>query len=389
MRRLLGVSLAATLAATISGTVTPAHAEEVPGAANYEISGHGFGHGRGLSQYGARAAARDDATWRRIVDFYYPGTRVGRRGGTLDVLITAATRATLTVEAQQGLTLAVPGKPGVRQRLDRVRPEAGGWRISSKGKRSVVEYQVRGSWRRLTAVKGEAEFRGGAEPVTLRLPKGEDASYRGALRLVDGRTINVVDLDSYVRGVVAREMPSHWPKQALRAQAVVARSYAAHERANSGDADYDLCDNESCQVYGGADDEVASTDRAVRATRHRTVEFEGRPARTEYSASNGGLSSTGEFPYLVAQVDPWEVEDTNPNTRWGPIPFSEAELEEEWPEVGTITTMSFTREGTGDYGGWITAVTLTGTAGTTTITGEDFAFTLNLRSPWLKVVPVA
>ena len=125
----------------------------------------------------------------------------------------------------------------------------------------------------------------------------------------------MLPLDRYVQGVVPSEVPTSWPADAVRAQAVAARTYAAFEREAATDY-YDICDTTSCQVYGGLSAEDAAANDAVRATRGRVVLYEGLPAFTQFSSSNGGYSSAGSQPYLVAQPDPYEASSDNPNDPW-------------------------------------------------------------------------
>ena len=119
------------------------------------------------------------------------------------------------------------GLPG--DRWEYVQRRATSWRILPKGSKSVVSFRApgRGGWTKWTSFPGAAEFSAGNKPLTLFLPKHQTADYRGALRSVQKNTVNVLSLDSYVRGVVPREVPAEWPAQAVRAQAVAARTYAA------------------------------------------------------------------------------------------------------------------------------------------------------------------
>lgn len=154
---------------------------------------------------------------------------------------------------------------------------------------------------------------------SLYLPPAEgsvvrigNTDYRGGvlLRATNGavQAINVVDLEDYLRGVVPSEMPASWPIEALKAQAVIARTYAA-ARINSAAA-YDLCATEQCQVYTGLTREAPGSDAAIAQTRDLVVSWSGGLARTYFSADSGGYTaSAGEvwgndLPYLVAQPDP-------------------------------------------------------------------------------------
>jgi SpoIID/LytB domain protein len=202
----------------------------------------------------------------------------------------------------------------------------------------------------------------------------------------------VLPLDRYVQGVVPREVPAEWPAEAVRAQAVAARTYAAFERA-AATSYYDICDTESCQVYGGVADEHPAASAAVQATRGRVVLYQGQPAFTQFSSSNGGYSSAGSQPYLVAQSDPYEVSSDNPNAPWTTTVTS-ARIEKAWPLVSTLGSMSFSRDGLGaHFGGRVTSVTLTGSLGglptSVKVTGDEFRLRLGLKSTWFELAPEA
>ena len=386
--RAVGLGVVASFALVVSPL--PAAAEEVPAAASYTVTGYGYGHGHGLSQYGAQGAANQGLSWKQIVGFYYPGTRLGRARGPIKVLITAD-KKDVVVDAQAGLRLTrLTGRKAFI--LAKVRPKATRWRIMPRGSRSVVSYRApgRGGWQKWTTFPGAAEFSAGNQPLTLLLPKHQSAQYRGALRSVEKHTVNVLPLDRYLQGVVPREVPADWPAQAVRAQAVAARTYAAFER-EAATSYYDICDTESCQVYGGVADEHPSSNAAIKATAGRVVLYQGQPAFTQFSSSNGGYSSAGSQPYLAAQPDPYEASSDNPNDPWTATVTS-AQIEKAWPVLGTLVSLSFTRDGLGaHFGGRVTSVTLTGTLGalptSVKVTGDDFRSRLGLKSTWLELAP--
>ena len=97
----------------------------------------------------------------------------------------------------------------------------------------------------------------------------------------DRNTVNIVSVDNDVRGVVAAEMPSSWKPEALKAQAVAARSYGVRSLVASRYCD--LCDTTSCRVYRGVDAETATTDAAVKATAGKILNYNGSPAFTQFS----------------------------------------------------------------------------------------------------------
>ena len=290
-----------------------------PGSTAITITGHGYGHGRGLSQYGALGAAEQGLTWQQIDEFYYPGTTWGRIGGKVRVLITADTGRDVQVVAQRGLKVTSLGR-SARGGCRRSRRRSGAWSAPAATR---VQWTKGGAWRTWKKVPGEAEFSSVTSGLlTLVTPSGR-RDYRGTLQSVAARqspkreTVNRVSMEAYLRGVLPREVPALWEPDAVSAQSVAARTYAAFERSHPSAAHYDLCDTSQCQVYGGADDEHPAADAAIRPTAKQGLFYDGRPAFTQFSASNGGFSAAGSMPYLVAQPDPYDGV-ANPRTPPGP-----------------------------------------------------------------------
>jgi SpoIID/LytB domain protein len=361
----------------------------VPSAATLTITGHGNGHGHGLSQWGAEQAASQGLSWKKILRFYYPHTRLGRAGGTIRVLISADPTKDVSVDPQPGLRLhrLGGGKGHSTFTLGRVKPRATRWRILPKGSKSLVEFrQGPGGWHRWTALTGSAEFTAGRQPLTLHLKGRSTARYYGSLRSVDQQTVNVVSLERYTMGVVPSEVFPSWPADALRAQAVAARTYAAFERASHSNADpYDICDTSACQAYGGAGNQTDTTDRAVRATSGRVVSYGGRPAFAQFSASNGGWASDGGQPYLVAHEDPYDAASPDPHHDWT-VTVSDQQLEQAYPAIGDLQSITLGgRDGNGEWGGRVGTVTLSGSTGTANLTGDAFRSTLGLMSTWFTL----
>ncbi len=145
--------------------------------------------------------------------------------------------------------------------------------------------------------------------------------YRGAIRLTATdagiEVINVVDVEEYLRGVVPAEMSASWPAEALKAQAVAARSYTLTSLAPA--KDYDLCATVDCQVYRGIDAEDGRSDQAVEATRGIVLSYGGVTARTYYHSDSGGAVASSQevwgtaLPYLVARAD---VTSRSPHAAW-------------------------------------------------------------------------
>jgi stage II sporulation protein D len=390
VRALAAAGLGAALAAG-GLAATPAAAAGVyyiPVTDRVTLHGHGYGHGHGLSQYGAEGAARAGHDYREILARYYPGTRLGRARGGIRVLVTADTTADVTVSRATGLRLRdlTRGRSWVlpaRRRIDR-------WRILPDGR--VQAHRPRG-WRRWdvpgprTRLPGDGEF-SAPGPLTLWVPGGGgDArrQYRGRLRATHGDTVNVVSLDGYLRGVVPAEMPASWSLEALKAQAVAARTYAARDRAANRTRHYQTCDTTSCQVYGGVGAEEPRTNRAVRRTARRILRHRGRPAFTQFSASSGGWTSAGGYPYLPARRDPWDDWSGNGVHTWR-TSVDVSRLERRYRSLGRLLAIKVTRrDGNGDWNGRVLGLLLDGSRDDVRISGDDFRWAFGLRSTWFRI----
>lgn len=201
--------------------------------------------------------------------------------------------------------------------------------------------------------------------------------YRGGvlLRAEKGgvQAINVLDVEDYLRGVVAAEMPASWPASALAAQAVIARTYVS-ARINPA-LPFDTCATESCQVYRGVAAEKESTDAAVRATAGQVVVYGGKAASTYFSSDSGGFTaSSGEvwgqdLPYLRARADPYSA--GGPRARWK-LEVSAGQVQSTAGRyrvnVGPLRDVRVTRA---SESGRVQEVTLTGEKGTARLTGAD------------------
>ncbi len=383
--------LVAVGAALVMGVAaTPAHAAgdrwSVPHQATVTIRGHGFGHGHGMSQYGAEGAAREGLTYREIADFYYRGTDWGVAKGRVEVLITGDTSDDLVVLARKGLILR-DRATGEKTEL----PDNGAtrWRIVPlKNGRGRVGY-LDGTWHNWGTLQGEGEFSARAKPVTLVTPGGTRA-YRGRLRAAVPSsaskardTVNDVSMESYIKGVVPLEMPALWSPEAVRAQAVAARTYAAYERDHPLGSRYQICDTSSCQVYGGYDAEHPASNDAVGATRRQVLLADGKPAFTQFGASSGGWTSAGSVSYLPAREDPYDGWSGNPVHTWS-VKVPDTTLERTWPALGDLTKLVVTaRDGNGDWGGRLRSITLVGSKQRVVVSGDSFRAALGLRSTWL------
>lgn len=380
--RLLPRTLAIALATAASLVVVPGVAAPAPAAAaaEFKLEGRGWGHGIGMSQWGAQGAATRGVDYRRILGFYYPGTRVGTMGGSLRVLITAETRQSLLIGNRSGLSVRSVST-GASYPL--ARAGATHWRITPSADNSVSRVWVRtDTWQLVRQIPGSAEFV--APALRLYLPSGSKI-YRGRLRssISAGQrdVVNVVSQESYLRGVVPLEVPALWRRGALRSQAVAARTYAAFERAASTRRHFDVYDSTRSQVYGGVGAEEPQTDAAVADTRGEIRTYDGKPAFTQFSSSNGGWTVKGSQPYLVAKADPYDPVRT---WHWT---LTQAELRAAAPGIGTATAVTvIARDGRGDWGGRAVTVRVTGTLRTVDVPADTFRSRIGLLSTYFRRV---
>ena len=280
------------------------------------VTGHGWGHGVGLSQWGAYGYARHGWKYRRILAHYYPGTKMSQVGDPRVRVLLAQGQASVTVGCATQMVVT-DGR-----RLTRKLP-AGTYGV---GPRLVLPVRRHGAGFSFGHL---AVFDCPRSPLLF-----DGREYHGTLALRSrGGGVSVVNglsLDTYLRGVVPSESPSHWPLAALEAQAVAARSYAMAELRPS--SWYDLVPTTADQVYGGVRAERPSSDRAVYATRGQVLTWNGQVARTYYSSSSGGRTEAVQdawggaapIPYLRSVPDPYDT--YSPHHDWGPYNFSSSRL---------------------------------------------------------------
>ena len=359
----------------------------VPAAAraDYVIEGRGFGHGVGMSQYGAYGyALREGRDFRWILGHYYPGTSVGRVATARMRVLLRDTR----VPKLCGAT-AVSDAAGRRVRLRDDRVYA--FTALGAGTLRVTDTRTKRTRARLRA---PARVTGGASVYVRGTATNgvRDGSYRGALRLHrdDGRTILVVDelgLESYLQGVVAAEMPSTWSAEALKAQAVVARSYAL--RSLRPDRVFDVFADVRSQAYRGVAGEAPTAVAAARATRGLAVRYGVEIAQTFFHSTSGGHTSGYvegfggglPVPYLQPVDDPYD--DISPVHTWT-VRLTDAEMAKALRDVRLGELQDVKVTATGETGRVSTA-DVVGEEGTATVSGLELRRLLELRSHWFAI----
>src|SRR5436305_11997002 len=312
MRRSL--VLAFSLGLGIVPGAAPARVQQVAPAesATFVITGHGWGDGVGMSQYGAYGYAQKGAGYAKIVLHYFPGTELGDAPvSKVRVLLTSGV-GTLPVGSAAGFH--------VRDSTGAVHDVAAGNYTLTPALKLKVDGAATAQ-----ALPGPLLFQPGSAPLQLK------HLYRGSIQVdvVGGkvRAINVVGLEQYLYGVVPSEMPFDWLPEALKAQAVVARSYALATRRTGA---FDLYPDTRSQVYLGIEHEKSSTNAAVDATAGKVVLYQGQVAKTFFFSTSGGRTASAEdvwgepVPYLVSVPDPYD--SISPYHDWGPFAFTGSKL---------------------------------------------------------------
>jgi SpoIID/LytB domain protein len=323
-----------------------------------------------MAQWGANGYAQHGWDYHQILAHYYQGTTVAAEPSPIVRVLLAEGRTHVTLDSDsrwkavdaQGKQVALPPGP-----VDVTADLA----VSGKKLSPPVTF----------------------EPSTTPLRFGK-ASYRGKLLLVSNgkklQVVNALPLESYVLGVVGREMPSSWPAAALETQAVAARSYALAELDNVVTArSYDLYSDTRSQVYGGIAAESAAVTAAVQATAKQVVLYGGKVATTYFSSSSGGRTvSAAEawgkaVPYLVSVDDPYDT--LSPYHDWGPVLVDARTAARALKVPGDLVAFN----PVAGPSGHVAQVDAVGTKGDVKVTGSTVRSALGLRSSWFTAAWLA
>ena len=368
---LIGAALAAL------GLAGTASAQTV----QFTFTGRGFGHGVGMSQYGAEGDALHGWSAAKILGWYYRGTG----------LTTQSTATTIRVLLGSGQTAAGVGIVGSGAVVDlhtgkvsalkagvgyTLRPAGAGVLVEGPGTTKVV--QTAGGVTVAPTGSGLVSFAG-------RAYRGTVTTTTGGGRLT---TINTVPIESYVRGVIAEEMPSSWATAALDAQAIASRSYGLASRRPA--SSFDVYMGTRSQMYGGVAAETARTNAAVSATTGQAVTYHGAIVQAFFFSSSGGRTDSIQdawggpaIPYLVGVPDPYD--GISPMDPWrNPPTVTAARLGQILGLGAPVNQISITATGTSPRV-MMTRITLTN-GRSVNVSGATIQGDLGLPSTWF--VPV-
>ena len=396
-----------------------------PGVTFY---GKGFGHGVGLSQYGAQGwatgASGPALTGEQIVAKYYPGTQLT----VVDSATNSRGPMRVLLSAPSSSGSASCGSPYMNTWLANVRSVGGFSVVNEAAGNAVVgtaganvTFQIAATGAGVAVYDQSTPTptlrHSGPGPVTL-VPadasqpitvqeKGE--FFRGKLQFKnDGggnlRVVNFVSYDDYVKGVIPKEMPSGWHPEAYKAQALAARSYgftsAAPTRA------YDVRDDQSDQCYGGATVETTASIAAVAATAGKVITYNGAAIRAYFSSSSGGYTvgvgcwnhgttCAPSDPWLVAVADPADllvqIPYANKSASWT-VTFSSEQirgaiLNYRGIDIGTLLSTDVSNQAPGNVG-HVVSIKFAGSNGSVEVPADVFLRTyLGLKSTMVRLQP--
>jgi stage II sporulation protein D len=416
------VVLSWLLAAMVGSVVAPAALAADPEPTGPTVlgtkvtfQGRGYGHGVGMSQYGARGRALDGQDAATILAHYYQGTTLGPLVAPPAIRVLVLTRWKATTS--KPLTIYGRGTDWTISGVDGLFPA--GARLQVIPRTTTSGDTTRTTWRlKVTGVDGAVLFDGpsagkfnvvgtGADSrLKLASKAGTDDIYRGVLRVFPAATkpivsvVNRLPLEDYLRGVVPSEMPASWPVEALRAQAIAARSYAAR-KLRPGVSYFDTYDDTRSQIYRGVGVERAATDRAIADTAGVALWSGKSVANAMFHSTGGGATENNENVYVSAtgkrvagvvsylrgspdrRDDGSSYDAAAPYATWAMRTYKRTTLSawfaaDKRTDVGTLKALDLRKRG---VSGRLISVTLIGSKGKKTVSGDVFRSILNKARP--------
>jgi stage II sporulation protein D len=351
----------------------PAQAE----AFKWKLKGRGFGHGIGLSQYGAEGMARKGRDFREIIKHYYTGVDiVESKTRSIRVLLQASVGSTKV----SGATRASGGR-----KLD-----------------DDKTYTIRRSGSSLKLYHGGSLIASYSDGFILTGPRAlklhgralnglSGGRYRGTMELSEGvfggvTAVNNVGIDEYVQGVIPGEVPALWKMETLKAQAVAARTYAL--ATDAGGKVFDQYPDTRSQMYLGVTREHERSNKAARQTSGLVVEYKGKIAVTYFFSTSGGRTENVENVFYGSDPKPWlksvkdPYDDISPKHTWS-YTYSNATLAAKLGGryvKGTLKSIKVVKRGKSPR---IVKARVVGSRGTTTVNGATIRARLGLPDTWV------
>src|SRR3954466_5744679 len=361
-----------------------ASAPSAHAASRLVIRGAGFGHGIGMSQYGAYGLSLQGVGYQAILARYYTGTQLAQVAAEPEVRV-------LVQSGQHKVLLSGAARLGT-QALDQAKT----YNVIRGGSGLVIRDGAKKLF--TTAPPLRVDAAGGGALAVNGL-----GSYRGALELRPAgggiNVINAVGLENYVRGVVSAESPSAWPAEALKAQAVAARTYAITTRAGSISDGFDqYADTRSqmykgvaaerpAKMYKGVPAERPPPDAAIAATAGQVVTYGGQPVTTYFFSTSGGKTENVENSFVGSVQKPWlkgvddPYDDLAPRHRWKPQTLTTTQAARKLRGLvkGRFKGIKVLQRGVSPR---IVRAQVVGTKGTTSVTGPQLRSRFGLFDTW-------
>jgi stage II sporulation protein D len=360
------------LTALLAAFAAPAQADA---QTRWVADGAGWGHGIGMSQYGAKGMAEHGWDYRRILGHYYSNTEIGDAGGRTIRVLLGDGRSSVRFD---GATRVNSSKLDPRKTYTATRT---GGKVKIKGVgRFTGLARVRGN-----AIRWKGTSMNGVSNGRWRSYLELRPSSAGGLTVV-----NALGLDNYVRGVIAGEMPSGWHSEALKAQAIAARSYAL--TTDRGGPIFDQYPDTRSQVYRGVTGEAATTNAAVTATAGEVVKHDGAVAVTYFFSTSGGHTENVENSFVGADPKPWlkgvedPFDDASPRHRWRFV-YTQSQIQSRLSGFvkGTFRGLDIVKTGVSPR---IVYADVVGSGGRTRITGPTLRARLGLYDTWVTIKKV-
>jgi SpoIID/LytB domain protein len=347
-------------------------------ATKLTITGAGFGHGIGMSQYGTYGYALHLKTYDFILGHYYTGTALGALDSNPEVKV-------LLQGGKKSIAFGGALNAG-DQKLDpaqtyTVKPGGDGLVLRDASGADVATTPG--------PLRVDAPVEQALKLMGTSVPGIKDGLYRGSLLISASGSklvaVNALDLEDYVRGVVSGESPAAWPPEALKAQAVAARTYAM--TTDAGGALFDQYADTRSQVYRGVSAETPGTDAAVAQTKGQVVTFGGLPVTTYFFSTSGGETEDVQNSFVGSQPKPWlkAVDDpfdsVSPKHRWGPFRFTATQVNRKLHRYlrGRFKRIKVLQRGVSPR---VVRAQVVGTGGMTNVTGPQLRSAFGLYDTW-------
>ena len=373
--------------AAVAALLLPASAQA---STVFTLTGHGWGHGIGMSQYGALGYAEHGWSYTQILGHYFTGTHVGPLPASMTERVLLSSGPAVHFGASAGMTLT--DAAGTTKKL-----AAGLYHLQRGGSAGHLQLISRATGGVTKGLVAPVTIHPGSQPLRLNDSAGIGFAgdhWHGSFRVLNSGSsllcVDVVGLEKYLRGVVPSEMPASWPAPALKTQAVAARSYAVATRNPSGL--FDAYADTRSQMYGPIEHEASASTAAVAATVHRVVWYKHTVATTFFSSSSGGRTSSEQAawgtssgqPYLVPVVDRYDsAGGANPNHTWPAQTYTPAGLARALGLSGVVGSVTMTIDGPSQR---ILDLGVTSSGGTSTLSGDQVQGRMGLRSNYFRLL---